>query len=183
MRNEIGSSISGLGSAVTYALRACSVRCSWVGGPRPRWGLQGVAVGDHWLLVALRGHLGGTCRQTVAAVGVSRRAASSCTDLPRVLVPAVSPVGRQIPWELGRRVMRRIHLRRERLPTFAHRRRPNRRRQARQRHGRQERGFVQPEPAAWAMIGMSSVVPYIRITVGVPSPSTSMWLARCTVTC
>ena len=41
-------------------------------------------------------------------------------------------------------------------------------------------GLVQPAPVAWAMAGISVVVPYVRITVGLPSSSTSMWIARCT---
>jgi hypothetical protein len=55
---------------MTYALRACPVRCLRVGGSVLRCGLPGVAVGDHWLLTALRGHLGGT---TAASRGDVRR--------------------------------------------------------------------------------------------------------------
>src|SRR5256885_4438419 len=70
---------------VTYALRAGSR--ALLAGSKPAFasGLEGAAADDHRLLMAVRGHLGGTRRSSNPSKGAGR-------DLP-FFRPDISPVG------------------------------------------------------------------------------------------
>jgi hypothetical protein len=68
---------------MTYALRECSH--ALLAGSKPALALcsQGAAVADRWLLMAVRGHLGGTCPQRVGQV---LGGAALSNDLPLMSV-------------------------------------------------------------------------------------------------
>jgi hypothetical protein len=69
---------------MTYALRACHVRCSRGSEPALASGSQVAASGDGWLLMAIRGHLGGTPPVSLWSLGYEQPdVCPSCVEGPR----------------------------------------------------------------------------------------------------